>query len=121
MDITLELDTRYHNRQKEKGSNQGKKPSVTGSNHLRPPQDSSSKKPHQMKSKKGKNFQVPKDNPHAFLLNKDNKSISSEKERLIKEALCIYCGGKNPIEKCSKKPQNRPGTSRGFPSKQGKA
>ncbi|MBW0505129.1 hypothetical protein O181_044844 [Austropuccinia psidii MF-1] len=29
MDITLELDTRYHERQKEKGSNQEKKPPVT--------------------------------------------------------------------------------------------
>ncbi|MBW0522003.1 hypothetical protein O181_061718 [Austropuccinia psidii MF-1] len=40
MDITLELDTRYHERQKEKGSNQEKKPPVTGSNSSRPPQDS---------------------------------------------------------------------------------
>ncbi|MBW0527562.1 hypothetical protein O181_067277 [Austropuccinia psidii MF-1] len=32
MDITLELDTRYHERQKEKGSHQEKKPPVTGSN-----------------------------------------------------------------------------------------
>ncbi|MBW0567624.1 hypothetical protein O181_107339 [Austropuccinia psidii MF-1] len=31
MDITLELDTRYHERQKEKGSYQEKKPPVTGS------------------------------------------------------------------------------------------
>ncbi|MBW0501607.1 hypothetical protein O181_041322 [Austropuccinia psidii MF-1] len=40
MDITLELDTRYHERQKEKGSHQQKKPPVTGSNSSRPPQDS---------------------------------------------------------------------------------
>ncbi|MBW0481789.1 hypothetical protein O181_021504 [Austropuccinia psidii MF-1] len=40
MDITLELDTRYHERQKEKGSHQEKKPPVTGSNPSRPPQDS---------------------------------------------------------------------------------
>ncbi|MBW0565098.1 hypothetical protein O181_104813 [Austropuccinia psidii MF-1] len=39
MDITLESDTRYHERQKEKGSNQEKKPPVTGSNPSRPPQD----------------------------------------------------------------------------------
>ncbi|MBW0560480.1 hypothetical protein O181_100195 [Austropuccinia psidii MF-1] len=32
MEITLELDTRYHERQKEKGSHQEKKPPVTGSN-----------------------------------------------------------------------------------------
>ncbi|MBW0462473.1 hypothetical protein O181_002188 [Austropuccinia psidii MF-1] len=36
MDITLELDTRYHERQKKKGSNQKKKPPVTGSNSSRP-------------------------------------------------------------------------------------
>ncbi|MBW0514194.1 hypothetical protein O181_053909 [Austropuccinia psidii MF-1] len=44
MDITLELDTRYHERQKEKRSHQEKKPPVTGSNSSRPSQDSSSKK-----------------------------------------------------------------------------
>ncbi|MBW0470592.1 hypothetical protein O181_010307 [Austropuccinia psidii MF-1] len=92
MDITLELDTRYHERQKEKGSHQEKKPPVTGSNSSRPPQDSSSKRPHHRKNKKGKQFQVSKDMPHSALLNKDNKLISSEKERRIKEGLCTYYG-----------------------------
>ncbi|MBW0588018.1 hypothetical protein O181_127733 [Austropuccinia psidii MF-1] len=121
MDITLELDTRYHERQIEKGSNQEKKPPVTGSNSSRHPQDSSSKRHHHKKNKKGKRFQVSKDKPHFALLNKDNKLVCSEKERRIKEGLCIYCGGKQPIEKCFKRPQNKPGSSRGFPSKQGKA
>ncbi|MBW0491290.1 hypothetical protein O181_031005 [Austropuccinia psidii MF-1] len=107
MNITLELDTRYIDRQKEKGSHQEKKPPVTGSNSSRPPQDSSSKRPHH-KHKKGKQFQASKDKPHSSLLNKDNKSISSEKERRIK-GLCTYCGGKHPIEKCFKRPQNKPG------------
>ncbi|MBW0467136.1 hypothetical protein O181_006851 [Austropuccinia psidii MF-1] len=40
MDITLELDTRYHERQKEKGSHQEKKPPITGSNSSKPPQSS---------------------------------------------------------------------------------
>ncbi|MBW0487883.1 hypothetical protein O181_027598 [Austropuccinia psidii MF-1] len=39
MDITLELDTRYHERQKEEGRNQERRPPVTGSNSSRPPQD----------------------------------------------------------------------------------
>ncbi|MBW0477339.1 hypothetical protein O181_017054 [Austropuccinia psidii MF-1] len=121
MDITLELDTRYHERLREKGSNQEKKLPVTGSNSFRTPQDSSSKKPHQKKSKKGKYFLVSKDNPHDALLNKENKLIGSEKERWIEEGLCTNCGGKDPIEKCFKRPQNRPGSSRGFPSKQGKS
>ncbi|MBW0496869.1 hypothetical protein O181_036584 [Austropuccinia psidii MF-1] len=121
MDITLELDTRYHERQKEKGSHQEKKPPVTGSNSSRPPQDSSSRRPHHKKNKKGKQFQASKDKPHSVLLNKDHKLISSEKERRIKEGLCTYCGGKHPIEKCFKRPQNKPGSSRGFPSQQGKA
>ncbi|MBW0519822.1 hypothetical protein O181_059537 [Austropuccinia psidii MF-1] len=38
MDINFELDTRYHERQKEKGNNQEKKPPVTGSDSSRPPQ-----------------------------------------------------------------------------------
>ncbi|MBW0487639.1 hypothetical protein O181_027354 [Austropuccinia psidii MF-1] len=104
MDITLELDTRYHERQKKKGSNQDKKGLLTGSNSFRPPQDSSSKK-----NKKGKNFQVFKDKPHAALLNKDNKSIGFEKERRIQEVLFTSCGQKHPIEKCFKRPWNRPG------------
>ncbi|MBW0465828.1 hypothetical protein O181_005543 [Austropuccinia psidii MF-1] len=121
MDITLELYTKYHERQMEKGSNQEKKPQVTGSNSFRPPQDSTSKKPHHKNRKKGNSFQVSKNKSHASLLNKDNKLIGSEKERRIEGASCTYCGGKHPIEKCFKRSQNRPGSSRGFPNKQGKA
>ncbi|MBW0471757.1 hypothetical protein O181_011472 [Austropuccinia psidii MF-1] len=72
MDINLKLDTRYHERQKEKGSPQEKTPPVTGSNSFRPPQDLSSKK-----SKEAKNFQVSEDEPHSSLLNKENKLIGS--------------------------------------------
>ncbi|MBW0527860.1 hypothetical protein O181_067575 [Austropuccinia psidii MF-1] len=97
IDITLELDTRYHERQKEKGSHQEKKPPVTGSNSSRPPGDSSSKRPHHKKNKKGKQFQVSKDKPHSALLDKDNKLIDSEKERTINKGLCTCFGGKNPI------------------------
>ncbi|MBW0553372.1 hypothetical protein O181_093087 [Austropuccinia psidii MF-1] len=122
MDFTLELDTRYHERQKEKGGNQEKQPPVNGSNPSRPPQNSSSKRPHQQKNKKGKQFQSSKDKPHAALLNKENKLIGFQKERRIKEGLCTYCGRKHTIEKCFKRPQNKPGSSsRGFPSKQGKS
>ncbi|MBW0478780.1 hypothetical protein O181_018495 [Austropuccinia psidii MF-1] len=121
MDITLQLDTRYHERKKEKGSHQKKEPPVTGFNSFRPPQDSSSRKPHHKKSRKGKKIQCSKDKPHAALLNKDNKLISSEKKRIIKEVLCTYCGGKHLIEECFKRLQNRPGSSRGFPNKHGKA
>ncbi|MBW0533877.1 hypothetical protein O181_073592 [Austropuccinia psidii MF-1] len=44
MEIALELDIRYHERQKEKSSYQEKKSPVTGSHSSRTPQDSSSKK-----------------------------------------------------------------------------
>ncbi|MBW0460921.1 hypothetical protein O181_000636 [Austropuccinia psidii MF-1] len=74
MEITLELNTRYHERQKEKGSHKDTKPPVTESNSLRPPQKSSSKK-----SKKGKNFRASNNKPHASLLNKDNKLFEYEK------------------------------------------
>ncbi|MBW0488279.1 hypothetical protein O181_027994 [Austropuccinia psidii MF-1] len=109
MDVTLELDKISHESQKEKGGNQEKKSPATGSNQSRPPQNSSSKRRHQKKNKKGKQFQSSKDKPHSSLLNKDNKLIGSEKERMIKEGLCTYCGGKHPIEKCFKRPQNKPG------------
>ncbi|MBW0588502.1 hypothetical protein O181_128217 [Austropuccinia psidii MF-1] len=121
MDLTLELDTRYHERQKGKSSNQEKKAQVTGYNSFRPPQHSSSKNPHHKKSKKENNFQVSKDITHASLLNKDNKLIGSEKEKRIKKVLCTYCGQKHPIKKCFKRSGNRPGSSRGFPNKQGKS
>ncbi|MBW0475380.1 hypothetical protein O181_015095 [Austropuccinia psidii MF-1] len=100
--ITLELDTRYHERKKEEGGHQDKNPPVTGFNPYRPPQDSSSEKPHHKKIKKGKNFQVSKDRPHSAFLNKDNKLIGFEKERRIKEGLCTCWGGKHPIENSSR-------------------
>ncbi|MBW0590825.1 hypothetical protein O181_130540 [Austropuccinia psidii MF-1] len=121
MEITLEFNTRYHERQKEKGSHQEKMPPATESNYYRPPQDSCSKKPHHKKRNKGKNLEVSKHKPHASLLNKYNKLISSEKERRIEEGICTYCGGKQPIEKCSKRTQNSHGSLRGFPTKQGKS
>ncbi|MBW0525108.1 hypothetical protein O181_064823 [Austropuccinia psidii MF-1] len=83
MEITLELDTIYYERQKEKGSHKEKKPPVTGSNSSRPPQDSSSKRPHHKKNNKGKQFQASRDKPHSALLNKDNKLIGSEKEGYV--------------------------------------
>ncbi|MBW0522812.1 hypothetical protein O181_062527 [Austropuccinia psidii MF-1] len=95
--ITLELDTRYQERQEEMSSHQEKKPPVTGSNSFRPSQDSSSKKPHHKQSKKGNNFQFSKDKPHSAFLNLYNRIISSKKERRNKEDLCTYCGGKHPI------------------------
>ncbi|MBW0488142.1 hypothetical protein O181_027857 [Austropuccinia psidii MF-1] len=102
-------DTRYHERQKEKGSHQEKKHPVTGSNSSRPPQDPSSKRPHHKKNKKGKQFQASNDKPHSALLYKNNKLIGSEKERSLKEGLCTYCGGKHPIENCFKRPHKKPG------------
>ncbi|MBW0508471.1 hypothetical protein O181_048186 [Austropuccinia psidii MF-1] len=92
------LETRYHERQKGKGSHQEKNPPVPGSNPFRPPQDSSSKKSHHKKTNKGKNVPFSKDKPHAALLNKDEKLIGFEKERRIKEGICTYFGGKHQIE-----------------------
>ncbi|MBW0482295.1 hypothetical protein O181_022010 [Austropuccinia psidii MF-1] len=85
LETTLELDNRYHERHKEKSSNEEKDPPVTGSNVFTPPQYSSSKKPHHKKNKNGKNFQVSKDKSHDSLLNKENKCIVSDKKRRIKE------------------------------------
>ncbi|MBW0587607.1 hypothetical protein O181_127322 [Austropuccinia psidii MF-1] len=114
MDVTLELDTRYHERQKEKSHHQEKKPEASKliSSH---PQNSSSPS-----HKKKKNFQK-RDKPHSSLLNKDFKLMNSEEERTIKEGLCIYCGGKHSLESCFKRPQNKLTQPSGnFPS-QGKA
>ncbi|MBW0593751.1 hypothetical protein O181_133466, partial [Austropuccinia psidii MF-1] len=78
MDVTLELDIRYHERQKEKTSEALK----SNSSH---PQNYSSSS-----HKKKKNFQK-REKPHSSLLNKYLKLMNSEKERRIKEGLCTYC------------------------------
>ncbi|MBW0492476.1 hypothetical protein O181_032191 [Austropuccinia psidii MF-1] len=108
MNITLELDTRYHERQKEKNHHKEKKAQASTSN--------SSSSSHRKK----KNFQK-RDKPHSSLLNKDFKVMNSEKERRIKEGLFMYCGGKHSLDSCFKKPQSKLTQSSGnFPS-QGKA
>ncbi|MBW0567598.1 hypothetical protein O181_107313 [Austropuccinia psidii MF-1] len=114
MYITLELDTRYHERQKEKNNHQEKKPEASKSNFSHPQSSSSSSQ------KKKKNFQK-RDKPHSSFLNKDFNLMNSEKERRIKEGLCTYCGGKNSIVSFFKRPQNKLTQSSGnFPS-QGKS
>ncbi|MBW0491613.1 hypothetical protein O181_031328 [Austropuccinia psidii MF-1] len=95
-------DTRYHERQKEKGSHQEKETPVTGSKSLRPPQDSSSKKAHHNKSKKGDNCQVSKDKSHASLLNKYNKLIGSEKERRIKKVYALIAVERTKMKNTSR-------------------
>ncbi|MBW0501267.1 hypothetical protein O181_040982 [Austropuccinia psidii MF-1] len=115
MDVSLELDTRYHERQREKNHHQEKRPEASKSNSSHHQNSSSS-------SHKKKNFHSQKqDKPHYSLLNKDFKLKSSEKERRIKEGLCTYCGGKHSLESCFKRPQNKLTQPSGsFPS-QGKA
>ncbi|MBW0481118.1 hypothetical protein O181_020833 [Austropuccinia psidii MF-1] len=113
MDITLELDTRYHERQNEKSHHQEKKPEASKSNSS-PPQNS------QRSSQKKKNFQKW-DKPHSSSLNKYFKLMNSEKSRIINEGLCTYCGGKHSLGSCFKRPQNQLTQPSGkFPS-QGKA
>ncbi|MBW0494921.1 hypothetical protein O181_034636 [Austropuccinia psidii MF-1] len=99
MDITLELDTRYHERQNEKSNHQEKNPEASKSNSSRLQNSSSS-------SQKKKNFQKG-EKPHSPLLNKDFKLVNSEKERRIKEGLCTYCGGKHSLKSCFQRPQNK--------------
>ncbi|MBW0581182.1 hypothetical protein O181_120897 [Austropuccinia psidii MF-1] len=85
MDISLDLNTRYYERQKEK------KPEAAKSNSFHHQNSSSS-------SHKKKNFHSQKrDKLHSSLLNKDFKLKGSEKERRIKEGLCTYCGGKSSV------------------------
>ncbi|MBW0558902.1 hypothetical protein O181_098617, partial [Austropuccinia psidii MF-1] len=113
MDVTLELDTRYHERKKEKNHYQEKKPEASRSSTSHPQNSSGS-------SHKKKNFQK-RDKPHSSSLNKDFKLMNNEKERRIKEGLCTYCGGTHSLESCFKRPQNKLTKPSGqFPS-QGKA
>ncbi|MBW0474592.1 hypothetical protein O181_014307 [Austropuccinia psidii MF-1] len=99
MDITLELDTRYHERQKEKSHHQEKNPEASKSNSSHPQNSSSS-------SQKKMNFQK-RDKPHSSSLNNNFKLIDSEKERRIKEGLCTYCAAKHSIDSSFTRPQNK--------------
>ncbi|MBW0586051.1 hypothetical protein O181_125766 [Austropuccinia psidii MF-1] len=93
MDVTLKLDTRYHERKKEKNHYQEKKPEAPRSITSHPQSSSSSSR------KKKNNFQN-REKPYSSLLNKDFKLMKSEQERRIKEGLCTYCGGKHSLESC---------------------
>ncbi|MBW0479160.1 hypothetical protein O181_018875 [Austropuccinia psidii MF-1] len=74
MDVSLELDTRYHERQKENNHHQEKKPEASKSNSSHHKNSSSS-------SNKKNNFHSQiQDKPHSSLLNKDFKLKGSEKE-----------------------------------------
>ncbi|MBW0473557.1 hypothetical protein O181_013272 [Austropuccinia psidii MF-1] len=86
MDITLELDTWYHEGQKGKCHFQRKKPEASKSVSSHPQNSSSSNQ----KNKKDSHFQK-KDKPHSPLLNKDFNLMGSEKGRIFKEHLCAYC------------------------------
>ncbi|MBW0525526.1 hypothetical protein O181_065241 [Austropuccinia psidii MF-1] len=100
MDVTLKLDTRYHERQKEKNNFKEKNTEDSKSSPSHTKNSSSS-------SLKKKNFRVQKmDKPHSFFLNRDHKLMSSGKEIIFMEGLCAYCGGKHSIEACVKRPQN---------------
>ncbi|MBW0582397.1 hypothetical protein O181_122112 [Austropuccinia psidii MF-1] len=115
MDLSLECDTRCHERQKEKNHNQEKKPEATKSNSSHHQNSSSS-------SHKKTNFHSQKwDKPHSSLLTKDFKLKGSEKERRIKEGLCTYCGGKHSLESCVERPQNKLTQPSGSFPNQGKA
>ncbi|MBW0517426.1 hypothetical protein O181_057141 [Austropuccinia psidii MF-1] len=100
MDINLELDTRYNERQNEKINHQEKKPEASKSNSSHPQNSLSSSQ------KRKKNFQK-RDKPHSSLSNKDFKLMNFEKERRIKEGSCTYCGGKHSLDSCFKRPQNK--------------
>ncbi|MBW0470367.1 hypothetical protein O181_010082 [Austropuccinia psidii MF-1] len=100
MDVTLELDTRYHERQKEKSHHQEKKPEASKPNYSHPQNSSSSIQ------RKKKNFQR-RDKPPSSLLNKYFKMMNSEKERRIKHGICTYCGGKHSLDSCFKRHKNK--------------
>ncbi|MBW0514102.1 hypothetical protein O181_053817 [Austropuccinia psidii MF-1] len=98
-DITLELNTRYRERQKAKSHYQEKNPEASMSNSSHPQSSLNS-------NQKKKNFQK-EDKPHSSLLNKDFKLMNSEKKRRIKEGLCTFFRGKHSLESCFKRPQNK--------------
>ncbi|MBW0492718.1 hypothetical protein O181_032433 [Austropuccinia psidii MF-1] len=115
MEVSLEPDTRYNEKQKEKNHHQERKPEASKSNSSHHQNSSSS-------SHKKKNFHSQKgDKPRSSLLNEHFKLKGSEKQRILKEGLCTYWGGKHSLESCFQRPQNKLTQPSGkFPS-QGKA
>ncbi|MBW0538872.1 hypothetical protein O181_078587 [Austropuccinia psidii MF-1] len=88
MDVTLQLDTRYHERKKEKGHYQEKKHEASKSNSSHPHYSSSSSQ------KKKKNFHPQKRNkPHSSLLNKELKFwVLKKKEKSRRAYVPIVVG-----------------------------
>ncbi|MBW0550019.1 hypothetical protein O181_089734 [Austropuccinia psidii MF-1] len=83
IDATLDLDTSYHERQKEKNHVQEKKTEAATSSSSKQKNCSSS-------SQKKKNFKfLKRGNSHSSLLNKDLKLMGSKKKRILKEVLCV--------------------------------
>ncbi|MBW0529819.1 hypothetical protein O181_069534 [Austropuccinia psidii MF-1] len=90
MDISLELDNSYHERQKEK------KPEASKSNSSHHQNSSSS-------SHKKKNFHSQKqDKPHSSLLNKDFKWKGSEKKEESGRACVLIVVGRIVLSSVSK-------------------
>jgi len=110
MKATLDYDTRYHERVKEKQTHHPTSSSFKEKTSHSSPQVSS--RPHQHKKK---NFNRPQpqpqkktfpssstsSNPIRPLLSRNGTLKAAEKERRVKEGLCTYCGGKHKLEDCS--------------------
>ncbi|MBW0544717.1 hypothetical protein O181_084432 [Austropuccinia psidii MF-1] len=115
MEITLELDTRNHERQKEKNNHQEKKTDSSKSSSSHPQYFSNS-------NHKKKNFNFQKrDTPHSSFLNKEFKLMGSEKAMILKEGSYAYCGGNHSLQDCIKRPQNQLTQPAGRFSSKGKA
>ncbi|MBW0513872.1 hypothetical protein O181_053587 [Austropuccinia psidii MF-1] len=115
MHVSLELDPRYHERQKERKHHQEEKPESSKSNCSHHQNSSSS-------SHKKQNFHAQmQDKPHCSFLNKAFKLKVSEKERRLKVGLCTQCGGKHSLESCFKRPHNKLTKLSGQFTNQGKA
>ncbi|MBW0468852.1 hypothetical protein O181_008567 [Austropuccinia psidii MF-1] len=81
MEVTLDLDTKYHEREKEKNYVQERKTEASKSDYSCYQNSLSS-------NQKKKSFHFKKrDNLHSSFLNKDFKLMGSEKERIVKEVL----------------------------------
>ncbi|MBW0490142.1 hypothetical protein O181_029857 [Austropuccinia psidii MF-1] len=94
LDFTLELDTRYHEGQKEKNYYKEKKPEAPRSSTSHPQNSSNS-------SHKKKKFQK-RDKPHSSLLNKDFKLMNSEKKEESKRVFVPIVVGSIVLSPVSK-------------------
>ncbi|KAI9627257.1 hypothetical protein KEM48_009882 [Puccinia striiformis f. sp. tritici PST-130] len=105
IEATLKIDTRHHERQKEKkreNDSQPSQPKKDTSKTASSSTPSTSRNPSTSKSTSKNPSEITKVLEGGMLM-------ANEKERRAKAGLCVYCGGKHNVDDCIKKANKNSG------------